>query len=161
MKKILINLALLLALILINPINSYAKEINYSNELSLTNVNSVNTYSGTNNLISIRHSLEDDKYYKNCKDTFLGDPEDTKSVAWLIQHLLNYLKILAPMIVLVLSGIDFAKAIISGDDEVLQKCYKRLITRLILALALFFVPDIVKMLLEIFGLMGDPICVLK
>ena len=56
------------------------------------------------------------------------------------------------MIVLVLSALDFAKALISSDDEVMQKNYKKLISRLILILALYVVPLLVDILLQIFGL---------
>lgn len=93
-----------------------------------------------------------------CQSTLLGSPTDEKSVAWLVQHLLNYLKVLGPMIIIVLSGVDFIKAMISGDDESLQKSYKKLMQRLILALVLFSVPTLVTFLLNLFGFMGDPLC---
>ena len=96
-----------------------------------------------------------------CTDTILGDPSDSDSVAWLLQQIFNYLKILGPMVILVMSAIDFTKAIIAGDDETMQKCYKRLITRLILAVALFVVPTLVEVLLDAFGLTGGPVCVLN
>ena len=97
---------------------------------------------------------------KSCKDTILGDPvNDEDSVAWLLQQLLNYLRILGPMIVLVMTSIDFARAIISSDDEIMQKTYKKLINRLILVAVLFFIPTLVELLLNIFGLMGEPICI--
>lgn len=97
----------------------------------------------------------------NCKATILGNPEDEESVAWLLKKLFTYLKILGPMIIIIMSGIDFSKAIINGDDETLQKCYKKLITRLVLAVVLFFIPTLVEVLLELFGLMGEPICILN
>ena len=106
-------------------------------------------------------SYNGSKGAESCKDAILGSPSDPDSVAWLLQKVLNYLKVLGPMIILVMSGIDFTKAIISGDDETMQKCYKRLITRLILAVVLFFAPTLVTVILETFGFMGDPICGLQ
>ena len=64
------------------------------------------------------------------------------------------------MIILVLSAIDFTKAIVTGDDDTMQKCYKKLVKRLVLAILLFFVPTLVTVILELFGFIGDPICVL-
>ena len=96
-----------------------------------------------------------------CQNTILGSPEEEDSVAWLLQKILDYLRILGPIIILVMSGIDFIKAILASDEETLQKSYKKLITRLILAIVLFFVPMLVELLLEIFGIMGDPICGLQ
>lgn len=97
----------------------------------------------------------------SCTDTILGDPADENSTAWLLKQIFNYLKVLGPMIILVMSAIDFTKAIIAGDDDTMQKCYKRLITRLILAVALFVVPTLVEVLLDVFGITGGPVCVLN
>ena len=108
----------------------------------------------------VANSYDGNKGAGNCKNTVLGDPKDENSVAWLLQQLLNYMRILGPMIVLIMSAVDFAKAIVMGDDETMQKCYKKLIKRLILAMLLFFVPTLVTILLEVFGFVGDPICVL-
>ncbi|MBQ8132086.1 MAG: hypothetical protein IJ193_06320 [Bacilli bacterium] len=96
-----------------------------------------------------------------CKDTFLGDPEVEDSPAWLLRHLFLYVKVLGPMIVLVMSAIDFTKAIVAGDDETMQKCYKKLIKRLVLAIALFVLPSLVEVLLDTFGITGEAICVLE
>ena len=91
----------------------------------------------------------------------LGDPNDENSVAWLLQQILNYIRALGPMIVIVMSGIEFTKVIISSDDDGMAKAQKKLITRLILVAALFFVPTIVLALLDLFGMTNDPTCGLK
>lgn len=91
----------------------------------------------------------------------LGDPSDPDSVAWLLQKLLNYLRAIGPMIVIVMSGIEFTKVIISSDDDGMKKAQKKLITRLILVAALFFIPTIVIALLDLFGMSNDPTCGLK
>lgn len=99
---------------------------------------------------------------KNIKcNTILGNPKDKDSVAWLLQQILNYLKVIGPMVVIVMSAMDFSKAIIQSDDEIMQKAQKKLILRLVLTVALFFIPTLVTVLLGIFGLTDDPICSLK
>lgn len=98
----------------------------------------------------------------NCKEeetTILGNVDCECSVAWLINEILNYLKILGPFLVLILSSIDFLKAIITSDDESLTKAQKSLITRLILAAALFILPTLIKAILDIFGITSGGISI--
>ncbi len=90
----------------------------------------------------------------------LGDPEkDEDSVAWFLVKILNYLKLLGPLMVLVLSSLDFAKAILMSDDESLKKAQSNLITRLILAALLFVLPTLIEVLLDIFGITSSDICI--
>ena len=91
-------------------------------------------------------------------DSIFGDPSDPNSVAWLIQEVLNYIKILGPILVIILSSVDFIKVIVKSDDEAMAKAQKKLILRLILALLLFLVPTIVNAILGIFGYSNDPLC---
>lgn len=91
----------------------------------------------------------------------LGNPNDSESVAWLLQKILNYLRIIAPFVVVIMSGIDFAKVVMMGDDENMKKAQSKLITRLLLAASLFFLIEVVKLLLGLFGLTANPLCGLK
>ena len=94
---------------------------------------------------------------QNC-DTLLGNPDNEDSVAWLVQKILNYIQILGPILVVILSSIDFAKVIITSDDDSMAKATKKLTTRLILAASLFFLPVLVSVILSTFGLTSDPTC---
>ena len=85
-------------------------------------------------------------------NTILGDPNNSNSVAWLLDKILSYIQVLGPMLVIILSSVDFAKVIIKSDDEAMAKAQKKLIIRLVLAACLFFLPVIVKVLLGAFGL---------
>ena len=129
----------------VNENNDY-KGVNY-----ITNLSDVEI---TNNLagIEVRHSLD------GCGSSLLGNPNDPDSVAWLLQTLLNYIKILGPILVIVLSSVDFLKVIIKSDDDAMTTAGKKLGYRLILAGLLFFIPTIVEVLLGIFGLTSDPTC---
>ena len=64
-------------------------------------------------------------------DSMLGSVNDPNSVAWLLQQIFNYIKILGPLLVVVLSSVEFAKVIIQSDDEAMAKAQKKLITRII------------------------------
>ena len=92
----------------------------------------------------------------------LGEPGDEESVAWLLQQILNYIKILGPILVVILSSMDFAKAIIASDDESMKKAEKKLMIRLVLAVALFLVPTLVSVMLNVLGYTADgQLCLLK
>ena len=90
--------------------------------------------------------------------SFLGDPSDSESVAWLLQKVLDFIKVVGPLLVIVLSSFDFMQVILNGSDDSFAKAKNKLITRLILAALLFFIPIIVEALLGVFGIMGDPTC---
>lgn len=83
--------------------------------------------------------------------SLLGDPTDENSVAWLLQQVFDFVKVIGPILVVILSSIDFAKVIISSDDEAMGKATKKLGSRLILAAMLFFIPLLVEVLLDLFG----------
>lgn len=88
----------------------------------------------------------------------LGDPEKEDSVAWLLQKALNIVQVVGPLLVVVLSSIDFVKVIVNGDDDAMAKAGKKLGIRLVLAAALFFIPTLVMVLLDVFGVTSDPTC---
>lgn len=93
-------------------------------------------------------------------NSLLGSTADENSVAWLIQQIFNYIKLLGPLIVVIMSGIDFAKVIVMGDDDGMKKAQSKLIIRLILAASLFFLPELIMALLDLFGITTNGICVL-
>ena len=93
-----------------------------------------------------------------CEETLLGNPQDENSIAWIIQQVLDFIKIVGPILVLVLSSVDFLQVILNGDDIAMASAQKKLITRLFLAAALFILPFLVTFLLDIFGLTGDSVC---
>lgn len=91
-------------------------------------------------------------------NSLLGNPSDENSVAWLLQQIFNFIKIIGPILVIVLSSIDYAKVIIQSDDESMGKANKKLIWRLILAGLLFFIPLLIQVFLQMFGFTSDPTC---
>lgn len=92
-----------------------------------------------------------DEDYSKCKD-FLGDPTDSKSVAWLLQKLFNYIKVLGPILVILFSTLDFTKTILNSDEDAMKKSQKRLGIRLMCAVGIYFLPMIVTLIINlIFG----------
>ena len=75
-----------------------------------------------------------------------------------INTALKYIKYLGPVLVIVLSMMDFIKAVASGNNDEFTNAWKRLLTRLILAILLFFVVDLVKVIFNIFGITTPESC---
>lgn len=106
----------------------------------------------TKNTTNVTNTNSDNNNTINTCEGILGDKTNDKTVAWLIDKILSYLKILGPLLIVVLSSVDFAKTIIMSDEENMKKAQKKLITRLLAAVLLFFVPTLVQLLLDIFGI---------
>lgn len=85
----------------------------------------------------------------------LGDPEKDGSIAYYAQKAFDIFKYAGLIAVAVLTVMDFAKAIFSNDKEVPKNLAKNMITRLILAAFLFFLPLISNLILKLIGVYGD------
>lgn len=107
--------------------------------------------------------LEDYNQNQDCTgdNSILGSYDDPESVAYFLQIIFNWVKLIGPFIVVVKSGIDFAKVVVMGDDDGMKKAQKNLIVRLILAACLFVLPDVVKAFLELFNITSSGICGLQ
>lgn len=154
-KRINILFLIFIGLISFSSFNVSAKEVNspIKNEQIITSIDN-------HTLIAAKKSnnVQYDPDLK-CKG-LLGDPvNDPDSVAWLLVKILNYLKLLGPLIVLILSSLDFAKAILTSDDESMKKAQSNLITRLLLAAALFVLPVLIEVLLDVFGFTPSDFCI--
>ena len=97
--------------------------------------------------------------YDDCSQ--LIDTKTEGSFGWLLQKLLNYIKIAGPILVVLLSALDFIKAIASSEEDAFKKAQSRLVIRLVAALALFLVPTFVELLLGLINGINDPTCGLK
>lgn len=153
MKKSVLIVILVLTMIVM-PIKVSAMEIDYKNNLVQTMVKKTNNGTDTSNW------GEGYNQDQKCSgdDSILGSVNDPNSVAWLLQQVLNYIKVLGPILVVVLSSVEFAKVIINSDDEAMGKAQKKLITRIILAACLFFIPTLVQAALDLFGFTSDATC---
>lgn len=144
MKKGIITLLLIVTCVMfISPINTNALEVN---SVSIVEKNESNLLSNTINIAASK-----------CPPSkaILGDVDCEDSVAWLVQIIFNIVKIVGPILVVLLSSVDFIMVIIKSDNDQFQKAQKKLITRLVLALLLFLIPTIVQVLLQVFGITGS------
>ena len=122
------------------------------------NTHALNIETLSNNYVQILDETID----CTSKETgILGSVQDEESVAWLLQKILNYIKILGPSLAIALGTIDFVKAIVTSDEKSMKETQKKFVNRLIAALLLFFVPLIVQVLLNLFGFTTNIACGLK
>ncbi len=88
-----------------------------------------------------------------CKHMF-GDPNTEGDFANYLQQIFNVFKYLAPALVIVLSTVEFIKAAASDDKDALMKASKKTGVRIVLAIALFFLPGLINFLFEKLGWYG-------
>jgi hypothetical protein len=159
-KKLAFLVVIFNLLVIFTPINTKAlscENVNFSNNFNILATASVTS---TDDLDDWLNDYDQDQ---DCdgSNSILGDPNDEDSVAWLLQQILNYIKVIGPILVVVLSSIDFAMVIIKSDDEAMGKAAHKLGIRLILAASLFFIPTLVEVILDIFGFTSSATCGLQ
>lgn len=72
-----------------------------------------------------------------------------------IKGLYNFIRFIVPALIVVFSSIDFASVVLSGEADKLQKAKKNFIIRLIVGIAILFIPIILESLLKIAGILGS------
>lgn len=86
----------------------------------------------------------------------------TQDAAKFLGKIMGWIRILVPILLIVLGAVDFGQVVISDDKDNMKKAISKFVKRCIAAVAVFFVPLIVKVLLDISGITGtlvdDPMC---
>lgn len=118
---------------------------NSSNSQNNTNGNKTN---GTTNSGSTSKNCPNDCNF------ILGDINDSgvsdnlPSVAYVLNKILFFMKIMGPILVIVLTILDLVKAVASSDKDALTKSLKTLSKRMIYAVLLFIFPTIIDFVLK-------------
>ena len=89
--------------------------------------------------------------FGNIKDdgkTYDPNNNGLPSVAYVLQKIFDFMKVLGPLLVLVLSIMDLVKVVASSDKDSLNKFLKTTSKRLIYAVLLFVVPTILNLVLS-------------
>lgn len=89
----------------------------------------------------------------------------TAEAADFIGKIIGWLRILVPILLIVLGAVDFGSAVVGEDKDALKKAGVKFTKRCICGVAIFFVPLIVEVLIDITGIKGtivdDPMCVVE
>ena len=72
-----------------------------------------------------------------------------------VGYVLLVFKIVIPVILIVLGMIDLGKAVVASKDDEIKKSMKSLMMRAIAAIAIFFVPTIISMMMGVASRFGD------
>lgn len=78
-----------------------------------------------------------------------------------IKSLFRFIQYLGPLLVALLSVVDFAKAALSGDPGDMKKASDKLMKRVIAAVLLFFIPIICGLLFDFGGITVPSSCIVK
>ena len=87
---------------------------------------------------------------KECESIF-GDVNDeaTPSLAYIINEILTYVRIIVPMLLIILGTIDLAKAMTASKEDEIKKARDTFVKRIIIGVVVFFVPAIVNVIMWI------------
>ena len=77
------------------------------------------------------------------------------SIAYMVDSVLQYVRVIIPILVIILGVIDLAKAVISSKEDEMRKAQLTFIKRLLLGLVVFFVPLIVNVIMELADLVWE------
>lgn len=75
-----------------------------------------------------------------------------KNIKTVLDGIYTVMKIAAPVLVIVLSTIDYIKAIANQNADEMKKVNKRTIKRIVIGLVVFFLPNLLDLLFRLFGL---------
>lgn len=108
------------------------ENIKYENSIQLlANSNTTNT----NNRSNI-----------DCEGIF-GDKNDPDSISYLLNEILQYPRIIVPILVIVFGTLDFAKAVVAGKTDEMTKAQKTFVKRCVIGVAFFFIPTIINIIM--------------
>ena len=83
---------------------------------------------------------------------------DLNELGEFVQGLFTLIKITAPALVIILSTIDYVKAIINSDDSDMKKVTQKMVKRIIFGFLIFLLPFLLDLLFHLFGLYDLSTC---
>ena len=73
----------------------------------------------------------------------------------ILNRAIKYIRIVAPILLIIFGIVDFGKAVLSDDKDELKKATSKFTKRAIIVIIIFFVPLIVGFLIDIFNSVSD------
>ena len=132
---------------------------NTMNALNGINVNEATELAKETLEYIARDSVENTMEWEaNSCDSILGSVDNSNEPAYYLNFVFNLLKYAAIIILFVLTILDFAKAVVSSDNDALKKALKKTIKRIIICIIIFFLPTLINFVLSLLGVVDDPTC---
>ncbi len=66
-----------------------------------------------------------------------------------IGNIVTILKIIVPIILVIIGSVDLIKAVMAQKDDEIKKAYSTLLKRVIIGVVIFFLPGLVKMVINL------------
>lgn len=74
---------------------------------------------------------------------------DTSPTMKFLKDILSIIRWTVPVIIIIMSSIDFAKAVTAGDDKGINTATKRSLLRLFIGVLIFIIPELLNLILRI------------
>jgi len=78
--------------------------------------------------------------------------ENTSQILEIGQMLFNYIKIIIPILLIVFIMLDLGKAVLAGSADDIKKAQKSALIRFLAAVAIFFLPSVINLILKLAGI---------
>ncbi|MDE6284888.1 MAG: hypothetical protein K2M17_04010 [Bacilli bacterium] len=75
----------------------------------------------------------------------------TANIWSILGYVILILKILVPIIIILLGIVEFGKATVSSDDKAIKKTLATMIKKIVVGIAIFFVPTIINLIFSLIG----------
>lgn len=139
-----------------SPEKNYCTASEFYTGVSKTRIDELYALAAKNKNIKVTPDPEENEI--NTCDALLGSPDNVGDVAYYLQQVLNFIRILGPVLIIALSIYDYTKALPSGDKEILSKVNKKTAIRISAGVAIFFAPIIIEALFKLLGLYDGVDC---
>lgn len=84
-----------------------------------------------------------------CADmnVIFGSKNDPESIRYMINQILNYIRMIVPILIILLGAIDLAKAALAGKEDNMRKAQSTFVKRVIAGIVVFLVPTLVDIIM--------------
>lgn len=103
--------------------------------------------------------LDDTEYELECEDLFGDvkddgenydpDKNDTPSLAYAVNFVMQYVRIIVPILVIIFGVVDMVKAVIASKEDEMTKAKNAFVKRLIAGVVIFFIPLVVNLVMKL------------
>lgn len=102
-------------------------------------------------------NLFSQKEISPCKNTFVNKEGELTEIGKFVEDTFTIIKLSVPIIIVIISTIDYIKALAISSDEI-KKTTKKTIKRFFIGLLIFFLPYILELIFYLFGLYDLSTC---
>lgn len=93
-----------------------------------------------------------------CNTLFFDDSGEETQLKEFLDDLFSFIRICTPVVVIILSTIEYVQALINKDDNRMKKANQKTIKRLAIGIVIFLLPSFLNLLFHLFGLYDMSTC---